>query len=128
MENAATALEREGLDVDNVIEWSGRPKRARRPAPLSYWEEYVETDEWYRNKLLEDVPADEMHAACVDEDFEDDECSGDECEEEGEEDEDSIDDDFIPMDIDEVSDATVDSDVSGVEDSEPQETRDAGAD
>ena len=36
---------------------------------MRYWEEYVDTDDWYRKKLLEDVPAEEFQAACLDEDF-----------------------------------------------------------
>jgi hypothetical protein len=45
-----------------------RPRRVIKK-PLTYWEEYVATDEWYVNALLEDVPDDEIHAACVDEDL-----------------------------------------------------------
>ena len=37
--------------------------------PLTYWEEYVATDEWYLNALLEDIPENELTAACVDDDF-----------------------------------------------------------
>jgi hypothetical protein len=45
--------------------------RSRRviKKPLTYWEEYVVTDEWYTAALVEDVPASEMHAALEDEDF-----------------------------------------------------------
>jgi hypothetical protein len=56
------------LDSNNVVDWSGRPRRTTR-APLSYWEEFVQKDTWYLAKLLEDVPPEEMHAACVDDDF-----------------------------------------------------------
>ena len=84
----------EGLKESNVTSWEGRPKRTRKPAPLTYWEEFVETDAWYRRKLLEDIPPEEMHAALYDENFEADEESGEESsdddeilEEEGEEDE-----------------------------------------
>ena len=56
----------------NVTCWEGRPQRTKRPRPPSYWEEYVETDTWYRRKLLEDVPAAEMWAACEDSDVEND--------------------------------------------------------
>jgi len=56
------------LDSNNVIDWSGRPRRTTR-VPLSYWEEFVQKDTWYLAKLLEDVPPEEMHAACVDDDF-----------------------------------------------------------
>jgi|TARA_Y100000389_G_scaffold79205_1_gene75924 hypothetical protein len=66
-----------GLDTGNVISWSARPQRIRKPPPKSYWEEYVETDEWYLSKLLEDVPADEVHAACFDDDVDEDVPSGD---------------------------------------------------
>jgi hypothetical protein len=43
-----------------------RPVRSRR-APKRYWDEYVAKDDWYVHKLVEDVPADELHAAIVDE-------------------------------------------------------------
>ena len=56
------------LDVSNVSNWVGRPRRDCKK-PVRYWEEYVETDEWYLKKLVEDVPKEEMYAACVDEDF-----------------------------------------------------------
>ena len=46
--------------------------RQRREPPRTYWEEYVETDTWYQKKLIEDVPEEELHAALIDEDFEDD--------------------------------------------------------
>ena len=36
--------------------------------PVTYWEEYVETDVWYTAALVEDIPADE-NAACVDDDY-----------------------------------------------------------
>jgi len=61
----------DGLDVANVTEWNGRPKRTRKPPPKTYWEEYVETDNWYLKKLVEDIPPEEMHAACLDEDLSD---------------------------------------------------------
>lgn len=43
--------------------------RVRKPPPKTYWEEYVETDEWYKAKMLEDIPAEEMVAALIDEDW-----------------------------------------------------------
>ena len=46
-------------------------KRAR--PPQRYWDEYVATDEWYVSKMLEDVPHNEIYAACIDENFESDE-------------------------------------------------------
>ena len=58
----------------SVVDWSTRPRRLRRPPAPSYWEE-----------LIEDVPEEELHAALIDEDFEDDE--GEEEDEEDEEDE-----------------------------------------
>mgnify|MGYP000850483589 FL=1 len=60
------------VDSSNVLSWTERPRRARKPPPASYWEEYVETDDWYLKKLLEDVPASELHAACFDDDVEND--------------------------------------------------------
>ena len=58
------------MEAANVIEWTGRPKRSRK-APLTYWEQYGQTDTWYTKKLLEDVPADEVWAACEDEELSD---------------------------------------------------------
>ena len=54
-----------------------RPRRTRR-VPLTYWEEFVQTDPWYKKKLLEDVPQEEMHAALYDEHFSEDEESEEE--------------------------------------------------
>ena len=45
-----------------------RPRRVSKK-PLTYWEEYVATDQWYLNALLEDIPDNELSAACVDDDF-----------------------------------------------------------
>jgi hypothetical protein len=45
-----------------------RPRRTIKK-PVTYWEEYVQTDVWYAAALVEDIPADEMHAACVDDDY-----------------------------------------------------------
>ena len=64
-------LESEGLSFDNVTCWNGRPRRHRQK-PVTYWEEFVESDTWYAKKLLEDVPLEELHAACYDENFEND--------------------------------------------------------
>jgi hypothetical protein len=61
----------DGLDVANVTEWNGRPRRQLKPPPKTYWEEYVETDDWYKKKLFEDIPDEEMWAACEDEDLSD---------------------------------------------------------
>lgn len=45
--------------------------RARRTIkrPVTYWEEFVETDEWYLKEMVRDVPADELVAALEAEDF-----------------------------------------------------------
>ena len=64
----------DGLSQENVTCWEGRPKRQRK-APQTYWQEYVETDTWYSEALLEDVPDEEIHAACYDNNLEDDEDS-----------------------------------------------------
>lgn len=77
-------MDTEDIDTKNVISWEGRSKRARRAPPLTYWEEYVVTDQWYTDKLVEDVPEEEMYAAIEDEDFEDDEDEEGDEEEEGE--------------------------------------------
>ena len=69
-------LEKHGLDNSAVISWDSRPKRQRKGPPLTYWEEFVATDEWYLNELLADVGEDELQAAIHDEDFSDE--SGDE--------------------------------------------------
>lgn len=59
-----------GLDYENVVSWEGRPKRTRKPPPLTYWDEYVATDPWYLQELVADIPDDEMQAAIEDEDWE----------------------------------------------------------
>ena len=101
------------LDETSVIDWSARPRRQRRAPGPSYWEEYVETDTWYQKKLIEDVPEEELHAALVDEDFEDDE--GEEEDEDEEEDmseDEGEDGEYIPEQVnsdkeeDESSDAS----------------------
>lgn len=51
--------------------WTDR-LRKRGPPPVTYWDEYVATDEWYVKELLADVPPDELHAAMIDEDFSED--------------------------------------------------------
>lgn len=82
------------LDAKNVIDWNGRPKRAVKRPPPTYWEEYVETDEWYKKALVEDIPDEEMWAAWHDDELDDDEGEEEEEEQDGEE---SEDDDYIPM-------------------------------
>jgi len=59
------------IDPANVISWEGRPRRDRRVPPKTFWEEYVETDEWYHKELLGDVPPEEIEAACFDSDIND---------------------------------------------------------
>ena len=56
------------IDDRNIIDWTQRSKRSRK-ATVTYWEEYVEQDPWYRQELLSDIPASELHAACYDSDF-----------------------------------------------------------
>ena len=73
-------LEKEGLSLDAVTDWNGRPKRQRKPPPPTYWEEYVVTDDWYLRELTADVPESEMRAALEDEDW-DGEDGGEEDEE-----------------------------------------------
>ena len=107
------SVESNELDETSVIDWSARPRRQRRAPGPSYWEEYVETDTWYQKKLIEDVPEEELHAALIDEDFEDDE--GEEEDEDEEEDmseEEGEDGEYIPEQVnsdeeeDESSDAS----------------------
>ena len=90
--------------MSSLSDWHTRPKRSRHPPPISYWQEYVETDTWYLNKLVEDVPPEEMHAALYDENLEEDASEEDEAGvEDSSEDEQSVDNDYT---CDEVSDAT----------------------
>jgi hypothetical protein len=79
-------------DVANVISWEGRSQRKRRAPPL-YWDEYVATDTWYTNALIEDVPPDEFDAA-VHEDVDDTGEEGD-----SEPDEPSEDADYVSAEI-----------------------------
>ncbi len=51
--------------------WAGR-LRTRRERTVTYWEEFVETDEWYIKELVADVPPEELQAALIDEDFSED--------------------------------------------------------
>ena len=52
---------------------ASRPRRstAATKRPVTYWEEYVETDPWYRQEMLSDVPDTELWAALEDSDVED---------------------------------------------------------
>lgn len=49
-------------------------RRSQRTSkrPFTYWDEFVATDKWYVKELVADVPPDELQAALVDEDFEED--------------------------------------------------------
>ena len=76
-------IEKEGLSLAAVTDWNGRPKRTRRPPPISYWDEFVATDEWYVRELTADVPAEEWQAAVEEEDW--DEAEGESGDEAGEE-------------------------------------------
>ena len=93
-----TQLEKDGLSADAVLDWHGRPRRAVK-RPRTYWEEHVESDEWYKKKLIEDVPQDEIFAALVDSDLDQDEDEGEgECAEsdgDGGEHTDASDDEFL---------------------------------
>ena len=86
LDEMQASLTNEGLSFENVTVWNGRPKRQRRAPPKTYWEEYVETDAWYKKKLIEDVPPDEMWAALEDEDLRDVGEEGDDDVDTGEED------------------------------------------
>jgi hypothetical protein len=41
--------------------------------PVTYWEEFVQTNPWYAEEMLRDVPLSEMKAALEDSDYS---CSG----------------------------------------------------
>ena len=58
--------------MDGVRDWSQRTRRSVKPVK-TYWEEFVETDTWYTKKLIEDIPDEEMVAALIDEDFDEEE-------------------------------------------------------
>ena len=66
------------MDAQLVLDWNARPKRVRKPPPLTYWDEYVAKDPWYVRELIADVPPEELDAALFDEDFDDDGNSGSE--------------------------------------------------
>lgn len=82
------------MDTKNVLDWEKRPKRIRKPPPLTYWDEYVATDQWYLNELIADIPDEEYDAAVHDEDWKDDELSdASMCESNGSDDQDEGGDD-----------------------------------
>ncbi len=70
-----TRLQEMGLDYENVLDWEKRPKRTKKPPPLTYWDEFVVTDTWYLKELTADIPEDEYDAAVNDEDWEEGELS-----------------------------------------------------
>jgi len=48
---------------------------------VTYFDEYVATDPWYKNEMLADVPDDEIQAALVDESWSEDSIEEDDEEE-----------------------------------------------
>ena len=94
-----------------------RPRRTPKPPPLSYWEEFVETDSWYRKKIIEDVPEEELHAALVDEDYAPGEgaMSGDETEGEEDETEGEADEDYAISEVHSESEDEDDDDDDGTD-------------
>lgn len=96
---------------------STRPTRTRKPPPLTYWEEYVETDAWYLKKLVEDVPEEEMQAALYDEDYTrgEDVMSGDEDEDDASCSEEDVDYELVEQEDIAISNG---SDESDAEDSD----------
>ena len=108
----------------NKSPMADRPRRITK-VPLRYWDEYVQTDSWYLAKLLEDVPPEEMHAACEDEEFDEDEESASEMEVDDEDDdvsmldfiesEESLDTEYVPAAASEESssDDDTESDAEG---------------
>ena len=108
----------------NKSPMADRPRRITK-VPLRYWDEYVQTDSWYLAKLLEDVPPEEMHAACEDEEFDEDEESVSEMEVDDEDDdvsmldfiesEESLDTEYVPAAASEESssDDDTESDAEG---------------
>jgi len=82
-----------------------RPRRVSKK-PLTYWEEYVATDQWYLNALLEDIPENELAAACVDDDFSGTEA---EVEEHDDEYETQDDDESFSSDIEDSDGVAIDS-------------------
>ena len=94
-----------------------RPRRTPKPPPLSYWEEFVETDSWYRKKIIEDVPEEELHAALVDEDYAPGEgaMSGDETEGEEDETEGEADEDYAISEVHSESEDEDDDDDDGAD-------------
>jgi hypothetical protein len=114
-----------GLDYNVVLNWEGRSKRVRKPPPVTYWEEYVATDDWYINELIADVPENEMKAAFEDDvtdeetsddesysDDEEDESDASDSSDEGGDDEESTDDDASDATDDECSDECSESDAT----------------
>lgn len=111
--------ERDQAPIPELRNWALRPRRTPKPVK-TYWEEFVETDEWYKEKLCEDIPEDEIMAAFFDEEFAEDEGEEDE---EGEEMEEVEEDpDFL---MEEVSEDAGESDAESEGASEATGTADA---
>ena len=118
-----------GLDYNDVLNWEGRSKRVRKPPPVTYWDEFVATDQWYINELTCDIPANEMKAAFEDDlsvaetsddgsyssDDEDESDASDSSDEGGDDDDSELADDASD---DECSDECSESDASDSETSE----------
>lgn len=101
-----------GLDYSDVLNWEGRSKRVRKPPPLTYWDEFVATDQWYLKELTCDIPDDELKAAFED-DVSDAETSDDET--------------YSSDEEEEESDASDSSDEGGDDDSATELADDAAA-
>ena len=94
--------------IPELRNWALRPRRTPRPVK-TYWEEFVETDEWYKEKLCEDIPEDEIMAAFFDEEFAEDEGEEDEEREEDEEEEEE-DPDFLMQVSEDAEESDTESD------------------
>lgn len=103
------ADEQEESTLPEVRNWALRPRRNLKPVK-TYWEEFVETDEWYKEKLCEDIPDDEIMAAFFDEEFSNDagEEGEEDEEEEGEEDEED-DPDFLMNEAEDAAESEAES-------------------
>lgn len=112
----------EELDTSVVIDWGGRSRRERKGPAKTYWEEYVETDPWYRKEMVKDVPAEEMWAALEDSDLDED--SGEESDDDDSDDEMEVDDGFI--ELGEESTSSQDADVEDDDSVERVQISDVG--
>ena len=101
-----------GLDYSDVLNWEGRSKRVRKPPPVTYWDEFVATDQWYLKELTCDIPDNELKAA-----FEDDVSEA----------ETSDDESYSSDEEEEESDASDSSDEGGDDDDSATELADNAA-